>query len=78
MRIVGTELDDEVERLCVGDGEGDEDVSRREGKSAWMICIVRTADMVGGDVDRRVVDVDGSEVTVELRLLVECVKGCKL
>lgn len=47
--MLGIELE-ELERLCVGDdagdGDGDVDVSRREGKSAWTICMVRTADMV--------------------------------
>jgi hypothetical protein len=51
MRIFGRELE-ELERLCDGDddGEADVDVERREGKSAWMICMDRTADMFGDRV----------------------------
>jgi hypothetical protein len=41
-QILGMIPEDELGRLLV-DGE---DVSRREGKRAWTICMVRTADMM--------------------------------
>ena len=43
-------MEPEFDRLCVGDDGDDDDgedvSSRREGKRACMICIVRTADIV--------------------------------
>jgi hypothetical protein len=57
MRIFGRELE-ELERLCNSDDDGELDVERREGKSAWMICMDRTADMVGDSVGEVLCGVD--------------------